>query len=57
MTLIPLPRDPADAETRAVFERIAVRRGWVSNAMRALGAAPEGLAIELAWQKKRAGGR
>jgi hypothetical protein len=57
MTLIPLPRDPADAETRAVFERIAARRGWVSNAMRALAAAPEGLAIELAWQKKRAGGR
>ncbi len=45
MKLIPLPREPEDAETRAVFERIAASRGWVSNAMRALAAAPEGLKL------------
>lgn len=56
MKLIPIPHEPEDAETRAVFERIAASRGWVSNAMRALGTAPEGLAIELAWQNKQAGG-
>ena len=45
MKLIPIAGEPEDAETRAVFERIAASRGWVSNAMRALSAAPEGLKV------------
>jgi alkylhydroperoxidase family enzyme len=45
MKLIPSAAEPEDAETRAVFERIAASRGWVSNAMRALSAAPEGLKV------------
>ncbi|WP_439578206.1 carboxymuconolactone decarboxylase family protein [Elioraea sp.] len=45
MALIPIPDQPEDAETKAVFERIAASRGWVSNAMRALSAAPEGLRV------------
>lgn len=45
MKLFPIPAQPEDAETRAVFDRIAASRGWVSNAMRALSAAPEGLKV------------
>lgn len=45
MKLIPIPAEPEDAETRVVFERIAASRGWISNAMRALSASPEGLKV------------
>ena len=45
MKLIPIAGEAEDSETRAVFERIAASRGWVSNAMRALSAAPEGLKV------------
>ncbi|WP_019016231.1 hypothetical protein [Elioraea tepidiphila] len=31
MKLIPIPSEPEDAEIRAVFERIAASRGWVST--------------------------
>jgi alkylhydroperoxidase family enzyme len=43
MQLLDLAATPDDPETRAVFARIAESRGWVSNAMRSLAAAPEGL--------------
>lgn len=43
MKLIQLPDEPEDEETRAVFAQIAASRGWVSNALRSLSAAPEGL--------------
>ncbi len=43
MKLLDLSATPDDAETQAVFERIAQSRGWVSNAMRSLAAAPDGL--------------
>lgn len=43
MKLLDLAATPEDAETKAVFTRIAESRGWVSNAMRSLAAAPDGL--------------
>lgn len=45
MKLIPIPAEPEDAATKAVFDGIAASRGWVSNAMRALSAAPDGLKV------------
>lgn len=45
MKLIPLPRESEDPEAAAVFARVAASRGWVSNAMRSLAAAPEGLRV------------
>jgi alkylhydroperoxidase family enzyme len=45
MRLIPLSRKAEDPEASAVLERVAASRGWVSNALRSLDAAPEGLRV------------
>lgn len=45
MKLLPLDQVAESAESRAVLDRVAASRGWVSNAMRSLAAAPEGLRV------------
>jgi 4-carboxymuconolactone decarboxylase len=45
MKLIPPDRNLESPESRAVLDRVAASRGWVSNALRSLAAAPEGLRV------------
>jgi alkylhydroperoxidase family enzyme len=45
MKLIPRSPDSEDPEAAAVLERVAASRGWVSNALRSLASAPEGLRV------------